>query len=400
VSLFISFFLCSLALLLAIPATIFTLEVIAALVLPARRQNALDSGGANRRSVAILVPAHNESTGILKTLNDIDTQLRPGDRVLVVADNCVDDTAPIAAAAGAEVIERKDLTKTGKGYALEFGLKHLNLNPPATVVVIDADCRIAEHTIDRLARLCEVTHRPAQALNLMVASDGSPINYCVAEFAWRVKNWVRPLGLDALNLPCHLMGTGMAIPWEAINSTKLASGSVVEDLKLGLDLAQLGRPPLFCPSALVISHFPLSVEGAASQRKRWDGGHITTILASFPRLIYTALAHKNWSLLALALDMAVPPLSMFVVLLSGMFFTTALAAIFGSASALIITVATMLIFASGIIFSWINYGRDVLPPTSILSIARYVFLKLPIYYQILFRRTSLQWKRTDRKKSA
>ena len=140
---------------------------------------------------------------------------------------------------------------------MDFGLKHLSQDPPAIVIVIDADCRIAEGTIDQLAATCAATHRPVQALNLMTAPDESPINYRVAEFAWRVKNWVRPSGLNALNLPCQLMGTGMAFPWELIRSADLAHGSIVEDVKLGLDLAQAGSPPLFCPSAEVKSHFPL-----------------------------------------------------------------------------------------------------------------------------------------------
>ena len=54
-----------------------------------------------------------------------------------------------------------------------------------------------------------------QILDLMTAPEDSPINYRVAEFAWRVNNWVRPLGLAALGLPCQLMGTGMAFPWDA-----------------------------------------------------------------------------------------------------------------------------------------------------------------------------------------
>src|SRR4029078_5445080 len=149
VSLVISVFLDALAFLLAIPAMVFALEVIAALIFPSRKISG-ESNGVRRQSVVILVPAHDESTGIEKTLRDLDAQLGPRDRVLVVADNCSDDTAAVARTAGAEVIERHDPTKRGKGYALEFGLNYLKQNPPAAVVIIDADCRIAHGSIDRL----------------------------------------------------------------------------------------------------------------------------------------------------------------------------------------------------------------------------------------------------------
>src|SRR5262245_56051654 len=240
--------------LLAVPFAVFFVEIIAAILLPQRERAARPSASFRRR-VAVLVPAHNESTELLPTLADIRTQLRPGDRLLVVADNCSDDTAAVAVAAGAEVIERHDPARFGKGYALDFGLHHLAADPPDIVIVVDADCRLADDMIDPLATTCALMRQPAQALYLMTAPDESAINYRVAEFAWRVKNWLRPLGLGALGLPCQLAGTGMAFPWDAICPADLASGWIVEDLKLGLDLALAGHPPLFCPSARVTSRF-------------------------------------------------------------------------------------------------------------------------------------------------
>ena len=279
-----------------------------------------------------------------------------------MADNCVDDTAAVAATAGAEVVVRNDPTKLGKSYALDFGLRHLSLNPPAIVIVIDADCRISEDTIDRLAAACAMTKRPVQALYLMTAPDNSRINHRVAEFAWRVKNWVRPLGLNALNLPCQLMGSGMAFPWELVCSANLANGSIVEDLKLGLDLAQLKSPSLFCPSARVTSIFPFSVEGAKSQRKRWEEGHIRMILTAVPGLLFRAVMRTNLSLLALTLDLLVPPLSLLVILVGGMFIVATIAAVFGlSPAALFISGASFMALTAIVFLSWLKYGRDVLP---------------------------------------
>lgn len=395
---FVSYFLITLASLLAIPITMLLLEIIAALTMPAR-EIALRSKQGIRQRVAILVPAHNESTGILLTLEDIKPQLLTGDRLLVIADNCVDDTAAIAAAAGAEFIERDEPGRTGKGYALDFGLKHLSLDPPAIVIVIDADCRVAEGAIERLAITCATTRRPVQALNLMTAPDESPINYRVAEFAWRVKNWVRPLGLNALNLPCQLMGTGMAFPWDIVCSANLASGWIVEDMKLGLDLALTGSPPLFCPSASVRSYFPWSVEGAKSQRKRWEGGHISMILTTVPRFIYNAVACGNFGLLALTLDLAIPPLSFLVLLLAGTFSIAGLAALFGfSSAALIISAIDFMALVLAIILAWLKYGRDVLPLGAMFSVATYVFGKLPFYRHLLSDSTAPRWTRTDRQK--
>src|ERR1700730_15741705 len=118
---FVAFSLVTLALLLAIPVAVFFLEVIAAIALP-QRDYSMPPSEASRGRIAVLVPAHNESTGLLPTLANIKAQMRAADHLLVVADNCTDDTAAVAEAAGAGVVVRNDPDKKGKGYALAWGV--------------------------------------------------------------------------------------------------------------------------------------------------------------------------------------------------------------------------------------------------------------------------------------
>ena len=212
----------------ALATAVLFVEVAAATL---TKQNSRQlTGDIKRPSIVVLVPAHNESSGLLPTLDDIMAQLNRGDRVLVVADNCTDNTADIAKAAGAEVVKRSDLAKIGKGYALDFGLRHLDDNLPEIVIVVDADCRLEEGAINQLALTCSLTGGPVQALYLMTAPDGAGLSHRVAEFAWRIKNELRPRGLAALGLPCQLMGSGMAFPRNVIAAVDLATGHLAEDL--------------------------------------------------------------------------------------------------------------------------------------------------------------------------
>src|SRR5262245_56284402 len=134
---------------LSIPLAVLTIELLAAW-LP-RRWTKL--AASTRPSAVVLIPAHNEESGIAATLANIKPHLLTGDRLVVVADNCTDRTAEIATASGAEVFQRQDLTRSGKGYALDFGIRAIADSPPAVVVVIDADCLVQEGSMDRLVIL-------------------------------------------------------------------------------------------------------------------------------------------------------------------------------------------------------------------------------------------------------
>jgi cellulose synthase/poly-beta-1,6-N-acetylglucosamine synthase-like glycosyltransferase len=384
--------------LLATSVTVFFLEIVAATVL-SRWQRRVSPNHDVRQPVAVLVPAHNESSGLLPTLANIQSQMLPGDRLLVVADNCSDDTAAVATAAGAEVVERNDAAKRGKGYALDWGIRHLSSNPPEIVIIVDADCRLADGALDSLALTCAMTCRPVQALYLMGAPIDSQNNHRVAEFSWRVKNWLRPLGLRALKLPCQLMGTGMAFPWDVIRSADIGNGQIVEDLKLGLDLTLAGHPPIFCPSARVTSEFPSSVKGAGTQRKRWEQGHLSLIVNSAPRLFAIAMVRRDWNLMAITLDLAVPPLSLLAMLVVGIFGLSLLYAIAGySTAALAVSTLSLLALTVAAFLAWLKCGRDIVPPNTFLQIPSYAFRKIKIYRQFIFGKVDSQWTRTDRTK--
>jgi len=375
---------------------VFVIEVVAA-VLERPADKALPSPDIPRCTVAVLVPAHNEGTGLQPTIEDLKAQLAPGDQLLVVADNCTDETAAIARAAGAEVLERHDVGRRGKGYALDFGLKHLSISPPELVIIIDADCKVATGAIDQLARACVQTHRPVQALDLMIAPVGSAADYRVATFAWRVKNWVRPLGLKALGLPCQLMGTGMAFPWAAISKAELATGHIVEDLKLGLELARAGHAPLFCPLAIITSEFPSTAAGAQSQRQRWEGGHLNMAAKVAIPLILTAPAHRNRDLLVLALDMAVPPITFLAFSSAGTFMLAGLVLISGlSPVPFVISATNLAVFFITILLCWFKVGRDLLPLRALGDIGPFFLSKIRLYREILAGRTRSQWARADR----
>jgi cellulose synthase/poly-beta-1,6-N-acetylglucosamine synthase-like glycosyltransferase len=378
--------------LLAVPALALFAEVLFALLY---RPGASAAAGP-RPKIAVLMPAHDEATGIRQSLQNLLPQLLPGDRLVVIADNCSDDTAGIAEAAGAEVLQRQDPTKRGKGFALDFGVRHLEQNPPEVVTIIDADCFFSVGSIDVLARACHASGRPIQGLYFNLSPEGAGTRTRIAQFAQLVKNKVRPTGLLALGLPCPLMGTGMAFPWALIRSAPLATGHIVEDVHLGMDLARKGVLPRFCPDVLLNSYFPLSDEGIRSQRTRWEHGHLGLILTEAPKLLLAGLLKFNVGTMALALDQMIPPLALFVMLavlniiMDGVF-----AILAGPAAPFAVGSATLALVALSVVLSWIRYGQQIISLYDLAFAPVYALRKVPIYIGFMLSR-QLEWVRSKR----
>jgi cellulose synthase/poly-beta-1,6-N-acetylglucosamine synthase-like glycosyltransferase len=351
---------------------------------------------AERPRLAVLIPAHNEAFGIQAVLQPLLKQLQSSDRLVVVADNCTDDTAVIARSTGATVIQRQDFERRGKGYALDYGLQFLAADPPDVVVVVDADCLVQPGTLERIAQTAIATGRPTQAIYLMDLPAQPQPKDTVSALAFLVKNWVRPQGLHQLGLPGILTGTGMAFPWPVIRSVSLASGNIVEDMQLSMDLAIAGYPTQFCPDTKVIGLLPQQEQAAKSQRTRWEHGHLQTMRSQVPPLVKAAIQQKRFDLLAIALDLCIPPLSLLVMLWAAILMITLLA----GALLQIWLPAVFLLFegamiATAILAAWAKFGRADLPIMTLLAVPFYVLWKIPLYVNFIIK-PQTNWIRTER----
>lgn len=348
------------------------------------------------QSIAVLIPAHNESINLIPTLHSIAQQGMESLRVLVVADNCSDDTAAIAQREGVEVIERSNLQLRGKGYALDFGVQHLARNPPAVVIILDADCLLEPKVLQPLSELAIKTNRPVQALYLMKNSGECSVKAKIAEFAWLVKNKVRPRGLHALGLPCQLTGSGMAFPWAVIQAVPLATGEIVEDMKLGMALADLGHPPVFSEHTVVTSTFPVNAEGIQSQRTRWEHGHLSMLLKEGLPTLFNAAMKRNPSLFFLALDLCIPPLALLVILTLAW---QVLATIFwiwtGNAVPFLTGAIYLILTGSAVTAAWCRFGQHLVSGRELLMAPGYIVSKWSVYLGFIFRRQS-EWIRSKR----
>ena len=366
----------------------FGIEVLAGLrpAAPVRRAGLPESS-------VILMPAHNEVLGIERSVRSMLYALPSGARLIVIADNCDDMTADLARGVGAEVIERCDPARRGKGFALAFARDRLRADPPQVVSVVDADCEMDRASLTAL--ITDARDLPAQAVNLLRGNLSAPTMVQVSTFAFAVKNLVRQRGLGRLAKRILLTGTGMAFPWTVFDDAALASDDLVEDLSLGLDLAAKDIRTIFVEDATVWSN-PASASGTIKQRQRWEGGFIATSLARAVPAVLRAIGRADFRGVWAGLSLMVPPLALLVLIDVAMTAVLIMLSLFGASPLPAIVLIAMLIVATvGVALAWRQVGRAFLSPAAAASLPLYALWKIPLYLKLAQGKPKT-WERTER----
>jgi len=344
---------------------------------------------------AILMPAHNEAGGIDETLAQILPALDENIRLIVIADNCTDDTAARARGAGATVIERNDANQRGKGHALAFGRDSLRADPPACVVVLDADCQMSGAHLRLLAEAAVASGRPVQSCYLLRTRAADRPMTQISNFAMLIKNRVRQRGATALGAPAILGGTGMAFPWSLIEEAPLATSHLVEDLVLGIDFARQGRGARYLEAAETWSD-ATSQQDTLTQRTRWEHGYVQTALQLGLPLVLEGIVKLRPGLAWSGLSLLVPPLALLMSLGLLALAGAAVLALLGATAKPALLLAG-LIGAIGVLLvaAWLRDGRQMVSAATLARIPLYLAWKIPVYLRLV-RKRETEWVRTKR----
>jgi hypothetical protein len=149
----------------------------------------------------------------------------------------------------------------------------------------------------------------------------------------------------------------------------------------------------------IAAMLPTQRSGFISQRTRWEHGHLVTILFEVPRLLAALLKRPSLRLLAILLELSVPPLTLLVVATT--ISTIALAGLsywLGSWVPILSYAGAAALAAAGLFVVWLRHGRGILPPRMALQIPRYALVKAPMYLRFVTHRQRA-WVRTEREHS-
>ncbi len=223
--------------------------------------------------LAVVIPAHNEGESIRTCLQSVRACHRFDElaSLFVVADNCTDDTAAIARAAGATVLVRDHDALRGKGHALNFAFTLLGrISYFDAFLVVDADTEAAPNLIEEVAT---AFHNGADAVQCAYLVS-QPERFARFDLALRAFNLVRPKGRSRLGFSAGILGNGFAISARTLARVPYTADSVVEDLEYHLRLVEQGVRVQFLESTSVRGAMPSTQTGRVTQRARWEGGRL------------------------------------------------------------------------------------------------------------------------------
>lgn len=343
----------------------------------------------------LLMPAHNEGSTIGDVLEKLKNILSSRVRLLVVADNCTDDTTRIVRSFGYDVIERHDTSAKGKGHALAFGRDFLRQDPPECVIIFDADCETDSISIRDLSLHSLELGLPVQARYVMRADrKASPIVQ-ISNFAFWLKNAVRQRGTDRMGGAALLTGTGMAFPWKLFETLPLATSNIVEDLALGIYLTESGNAPAYLDQALV-SSAAAGQQATLSQRTRWEHGFLTMAREYGLKALWQGLTGSNRKLFQLGLHLTVAPITLLFTLSATVVVLTGASGLFSGAFGPFLSISVMLFVATALVFSaWVSGGKNWLAGQVFWKLPFYILWKIPVYLKLVKGETP-NWVRTDR----
>ncbi|MFH2060880.1 MAG: glycosyltransferase family 2 protein [Pseudomonadota bacterium] len=244
--------------------------------------------------MAIVIPAHNEEKILFNTLESCKQLDYPRDRfeIVVVADNCADNTAMIANDNGVKCLERFDDNNKGKGYALTYAFEHLLKKDFDVFVVLDADCTISRNSLKVINESLSTDVKIFQINYKTANPDVNAVSYACAVGNYIENNFFYKPKAN-LNISVLLRGTGMAFKREILLKYPWDSFGIVEDVEYSLKLIEQNEKIKFIDKAEVLSEFPTQMNQLSTQRKRWAGGNLNFGKKQALKFLFKGIKQKN-----------------------------------------------------------------------------------------------------------
>ena len=347
---------------------------------------------------AVLICARNEANvigGLIDTLNK-QTYTKSLYDVIVLANNCTDDTKEIAVAHGAKVVDvtvpvksKGDVLNWAKGY-----FKDLDYD---AYVIFDADNVVDSNFLREMNKVYCNGHLVAQGLR---DSKNASDNWITSSYTlfYCLQNYFYNRARRNLSKSALINGTGFMVDKKFFED-HFDAHTLTEDVEFSAVSVLNGQMVYFAEKAITYDEHTTSFWASWVQRKRWSKGNIQCFTRYFSRLSKGFVKTGNIAYLDMILNFAAPIVQLVGLVLSTILFVISLTGnsigIFDTSifSIIFLIVGTVNAYVMGAlvnIFVLIVFRKELMPNVwGILLFAFFMVTWIPISVHALLSKSTV-----------
>jgi glycosyltransferase involved in cell wall biosynthesis len=379
-----------------------------------RRGAKVNAAKAREIRLAVVVPALDEEAMIARTLQSLfaagcapsashiaeDSVATAGGvawhvPVIVVAHNCTDRTAAVAAAAGARVVELNHVEMRGKAVALRSGFELARNVGANAFLVVDADSVASPNLVAATTAVLERGAAAMQCRYELELPRSRPATSLerLRVLAFRGINVLRACGRARLGFSAGVFGSGFAIADETIARVPFAVDGICEDLEYHVRLVLARQRVAWAQEAYVYAPLAPVRSAQAMQEARWEGGRFHVAARATSALLASVL-RGNWRAFEMLAEVWSLPISrgILALILAACLPVDWLHGFVLAGAALVVAYVLEAVFQGD------NPWRDL---AALVVAPLHIFLKLAITPLVLrHSRGNAEWARTRREAPA
>ena len=369
---------------------------------------------ARAHRYAVLISARNEEAVIANLIESVRRQSYDLGLVttFVVADNCTDATAAVAAQAGAIVFERFDTSKVGKGYALNYLLREIDKlfpeRPFDGYFVFDADNVLEENYIEEMNKVFSSGYEIVTSYRNSKNFGDNWISSGYALWFLRESQYLNHARMK-LGTSCAVSGTGFLFSQKVLDECGGWNFFLLtEDIEFTVHNVVRGRKIGYCHTAVLYDEQPTAFRQSWRQRLRWARGYLQ-VFGKYGGRLLSGIAQGSFSCFDMTMNiMPAAVLSFIGIFSNGAAATIGLAtgrdiSVIGESlgSMLLNSYLTLLIIGgSATISEWKRiYTPNWKKLAFTLTFPLFMFTYIPISFAALFARR-VTWKPIAHTRSA